>query len=50
MVHFVACDDVGQRSHRYFVFVGHAATGPGNFIEIAKQRNRGSTNGNVIFD
>jgi hypothetical protein len=50
MMQFVAGDHICQRADGDFVLAGDAATGPGCFVEIAKQRDRGAADGNVILD
>src|ERR1039458_1000392 len=50
MMQFVSGDDIGQGTHGDLVLVGHAAAGPGGFVEIAKQRDGGSSDSDVVLD
>jgi len=50
VVQFVAGCDVGQGADADFVVVDDASTRPGLLVQIAKKRECGSADGDVVFD
>src|SRR5260370_34809653 len=49
MVQLMPRDDVGEPPHADFALVRDTATGPGCFVEIAQQRQRGAAHGDEVL-